>query len=83
MAKWIPEGLFGSIRRECLDHMIIVHETDLRATLQSHIHYHNTQRTHLGIGNDSPTLREVQADEEIGIVAVANGVHHLCFRKAG
>jgi transposase InsO family protein len=46
--------LIGSIRRECFDQLIIVNETHLRGILQSSIRYENTQRTHLGINNDSP-----------------------------
>lgn len=76
------ERLIGSIRRECLDQLIIVNETHLRRILQSYIHYYNTQRTHLGVSKDSPEPREVQADGVISSVAVANGLHHFYFRKA-
>ena len=76
------ERLIGSIRRECLDHLIIVNESHLRRILQSYIHYYNTQRTHLGVSKDSPEPREVQADGEIDSVVVANGLHHFYFRKA-
>ena len=76
------ERLIGSIRRECLDHLIIVNETHLRKVLNLYIHYYNTQRTHLGVSKDSPVPREVQADGEIDSVAVANGLHHFYFRKA-
>jgi hypothetical protein len=51
------ERLIGSIRRECRDHLIIMNESHLRAILQGHIRYYNTQRTHLGIGKDSPELK--------------------------
>ena len=76
------ERLIGSVRRECLDHLIIMHENHLRAILQNYIHYYNTQRTHLGINKDSPEPREVQTEGEIGKVAVANGLHHYYFRRA-
>jgi len=76
------ERVIGSIRRECLDHLIIVNETHLRGILRSYIHYYNTQRTHLGVSKDSPEPREVQADGQIDGVAVANGLHHFYFRKA-
>jgi hypothetical protein len=49
---------------------------------ESHIRYYNTQRTHPGIGKDSPEPREVQADGQIDKVAVANGLHHYYFRPA-
>jgi transposase InsO family protein len=76
------ERVIGSIRRECLDHLIIVNESHLRKVLIRYIHYYNNQRTHLGLNKDSPEPREVQADGEIDSVAVANGLHHFYFRKA-
>jgi len=76
------ERLIGSIRRECLDHLIIMNEEHLRAILQSYIRYYNTQRTHLGINKDSPEPRQVQTDGEIDRVAVVNGLHHYYFRRA-
>jgi transposase InsO family protein len=76
------ERVIGSIRRECLDHMIIANETHLRGILQSYVHYYNTQRTHLGVNKDSPEPRRVQAHGEIHKVAVANRLHHFYFRKA-
>ena len=76
------ERLIGSIRRECLDHLIIMNESHLRRILQSYFRYYNTQRTHLGINKDSPEPREVQADGEIERVALVNGLHHYYFRRA-
>jgi len=76
------ERLIGSIRRECLDHLIIMNQSHLRGILQSYIRYYNTQRTHLGVNKDSPEPREVQADGEIDRVAVVNGLHHYYFRRA-
>jgi putative transposase len=76
------ERLIGSIRRECLDHVIVFNETHLRGILKEYIRYYNTQRTHLGGNKDSPETREVQAEGEIDKIAVANGLHHFYFRKA-
>jgi putative transposase len=76
------ERLIGSIRRESLDHLIIMNESHLQAILKSYIHYYNTQRTHLGISKDSPEPRKVQAEGEIDKVAVANGLHHYYYRNA-
>jgi hypothetical protein len=76
------ERLIGSIRRECLDHVIIMNEGHLRGILQSYVRYYNTQRMHLGISKDSPVPREVQGEGEIDKVAVANGLHHYYFRRA-
>jgi len=76
------ERLIGSIRRECLDHVIILNETHLRGILEGYVRYYNTQRTHLGINKDSPEPREVQTEGEIDKVAVANGLHHYYYRRA-
>ena len=76
------ERLIGSIRGECLDYLIIMNESHLRAILQSYIRYYNTQRTHLGLNKDSPEPRQVQTDGEIDRVAVVNGLHHYYFRRA-
>jgi transposase InsO family protein len=73
------ERVIGSIRREGLDHLIIITESHLRAILRSYIHHYNTQRAHLGIGKDSPEPREVQDDGEIDKVAVVNGLHHFYY----
>jgi transposase InsO family protein len=76
------ERLIGSIRRECLDHVIVLNEIQLRGILKEYIRYYDAQRTHLGIDKDSPATREVQAEGEIDKVAVANGLHYYYFRKA-
>jgi transposase InsO family protein len=76
------ERLLGSIRRECLDHVIVLNEDHLRGTLREYVNYYNAQRTHLGIGKDSPEPREVQAEGEIDKVAVVGGLHHYYFRRA-
>lgn len=76
------ERLIGSIRRESLDHVIIMNEEHLRGILREYIRYYNTQRTHLGIGKDSPETREVQAEGEIDKVAVVGGLHHYYYRRA-
>jgi putative transposase len=61
---------------ECLDHVIILNETHLRGILQEYVRYYNTQRTHMGIGKDSPETREVQGEGEIDKVALVGGLHH-------
>ena len=72
--------LIGSIRRECIDQLIIVNESHLRGILQSYFRYYNAQRTHLGVNKESPEPREVQAKgQEIDEVAVATGLHHCYF----
>jgi putative transposase len=76
------ERVIGSIRREHLDHLIILNDTHLRGILRNYFDYYNSQRTHLGINKDSPEPREVQTDGQINKVAVVNGLHHYYYRRA-
>src|SRR4051794_18897 len=54
------ERLIGSIRRDCLDHVIVFGERHLRHVLRSYAQYHNSARTHLSLAKDSPITRSVQ-----------------------
>lgn len=54
------ERLIGSIRRECLDHLIVLGESHLRRILRSYGRYYNEARTHRSLGKDAPHFREVQ-----------------------
>ena len=76
------ERVIGSLRRECLDHLIILNESHLRNFLKKYIHYYHNQRTHLGLKKDTPVTRRVDAVGEIEKVPVAIGLHHVYFRKA-
>jgi transposase InsO family protein len=78
------ERLIGSIRRECLDHVIVFNERSLRRILRSYVDYYHDCRTHLSLGKDSPATRKVQPPE-IGRVIempVVGGLHHRYLRKA-
>lgn len=76
------ERLIGSIRRECLDHVIVLNESHLRGILLQYVRYYNTHRTHLGIDKDSPEGRAVQADGRVEKTPVVGGLHHYYFRRA-
>lgn len=75
------ERVIGSIRRECLDHLIIINENHLRNVLREYVSYYNKYRTHLGLNKDSPEARSIQSNGEIEKKPVANGLHHYYFRK--
>ena len=78
------ERLIGSIRRECLDHVIVFNERSLKRLLRSYVDYYHHSRTHLSLGKDAPTTRQVQPPE-IGRVIempVVGGLHHRYLRKA-
>ena len=64
------ERVIGSIRRECLDHVIMLHESSLRRTLDSYFDYYHRARTHLSLGKDSPEPRSIQPPGMGSVVAV-------------
>jgi putative transposase len=78
------EPVIGSIRRECLDHLIVFHEGSLRRTLVQYFDYYHRSRTHLSLGKDSPEPRPIQPPEMGAIVAVpqVGGPHHRYERRA-
>jgi hypothetical protein len=57
------ERVIGSIRRECLDHVIVFHENSLGRTLHSYFEYYHRSKTHLSLGKDSPEPRAIQPPE--------------------
>jgi putative transposase len=78
------ERLIGSIRRECLDHVVVVNETSLRRHVACYLDYYHGSRSHLSLGKDSPDGRAVQPPDVGRIVAVpkAGGLHHRYERRA-
>ena len=78
------ERLIGSIRRECLDHVIVLNEIGLRRILKSYFDYYEHSRTHLSLGKDAPVSRPVQPMGEGRIVAISQvgGLHHRYERVA-
>jgi transposase InsO family protein len=78
------ERVIGTIRRECLDHVIIFNERHLRRVLLEYVAYYNSSRTHLGLAKDCPEERAIEASSEGHIVAlpVLGGLHHRYTRRA-
>jgi transposase InsO family protein len=76
------ERVIGSIKRECLDRVIILNESHLRNILSEYFSYYNKYRTHLGLNKDSPEGRPVQSEGKIDKVPVVNGHHHIYYRTA-
>jgi hypothetical protein len=74
------ERLIGSIRRECLDHVVVFGERHLRHVLNSYMHYYNGSRTHLALSKDAPITRAVQAFGRILPVSILGGLHHHYVR---
>jgi transposase InsO family protein len=74
------ERLIGSIRRECVDHIIILGEAHLRRILKSYASYYNEIRTHLSLGKDAPISRPVQRAGSLKTLPILGGLHHHYFR---
>jgi len=86
-APWqnpFAERVIGSIRRECLDLVIVLNQRHLRHVLRGYLAYYNVTRPHQSLANDSPRRRQVQPSSSGRILAVpeAGGFHHRYHRAA-
>ena len=70
------ERLICSIRRECLDHVVVFGEADLRRALKAYASYYNRIRTHLSLGKDAPLYRRRQTVGKIVSIPILGGLHH-------
>src|SRR6516165_6005310 len=70
------ERLIGAIRRECVDHIIVLGEAHLRRVLKSYARYYNDVRTHRSLNKDAPISRSVQRTGVIRSRAILGGLHH-------
>ncbi len=78
------ERFIGSVRRECLDHVIVLNAAGLRKILKSYVTYYSESRTHLALGKDAPQPRLTCSTDTGPIVAVpqVGGLHHRYDRRA-
>ena len=78
------ERLIGSIRRECLDHVLVLGERHLRRTLARYFAYYHRARTHLSLGEDAPHGRAIERPELGRVIPVreVGGLHHRYVRRA-
>jgi putative transposase len=78
------ERIIGSIRRECLDHVIVFDERHLRRVLSAYFRYHRHSRTHLSLAKDCPEPRPIQPPSAGTVVAFpqVGGLHHRYERRA-
>jgi transposase InsO family protein len=79
------ERLIGSIRRDCLDHLIVLGEAYLRRILKSYAHYCNGVRTHRSLNKDAPVSRSVQAPSRADFITTIVGFRvfgtHSCHGR--
>ena len=77
------ERVIGTLRRECLDHMIVLSEKHLYTILHEYIfEYYNISRTHMSLEKDSPEHRPIQKDGEIVSKPILGRLHHVYSRVA-
>ena len=74
------ERLIGSIRRDCLDHVVVFGEQHLRHLLSSYQEYYNEVRTHLSLQKDAPTWRDVLRVGRVLPLPMLGGLHHQYVR---
>jgi transposase InsO family protein len=74
------ERLIGTLRRECLDHVLIFGERHLHRVLALYSLYYNETRTHLGLAKDAPIRRPVQRSGPIVTTPILSGLHHSYAR---
>jgi putative transposase len=78
------ERLIGTLRRECLDHLVVLNDAHLRRVLRAYLAYYHEARTHLSLGKDAPEPRSVERPDRGRIVAtpMVGGLHHRYTRRA-
>jgi transposase InsO family protein len=78
------ERLIGSIRRDCLDHVIVLSERHLRHVLTAYFEYYHRTRTHLSLSKDAPDGRPVEPPALGKAIAIreVGGLHHRYVRRA-
>ena len=79
-----PPEVLGSIRRECLNHVIVINDRHLKRILRSYLKYYHTGRTHLSLNKDPPEHRPIEWPDVGKIVKSpqVGGLHHRYFRVA-
>ena len=78
------ERFIGSLRRECLDHVMVMNEASLRRIIRSYFQYYEHSRTHLALKKDAPAPRAIQPPELCDVVELrqVGGLHHRYERRA-
>ncbi len=77
------ERLIGSIRRECLDHVIVLNERHLRRVLRGYASYYHSSRTHRSLDDDYPDPRPAEPPEigDVVVIAQVGGLHYRYTRR--
>ncbi len=78
------ERVIGSIRRECLDHVIVLSEEHLRRILKEYFRYYTNTRPHESLERNSPNPRMIESSDDVPIISTpeVGGLHHRYQRAA-
>jgi len=78
------ERLIGSIRRECLDHVIVLGEAHLKRILAAYFRYYHESRCHLALDRNSPVPRQIELPDRGAVISIplVGGLHHRYTRRA-
>jgi len=78
------ERVIGTLRRECLDHVIVLTEQHLRRILREYLEYYHSSRTHLALDKDAPAPRKRESIDQGKVIAfpMVGGLHHRYTRVA-
>jgi transposase InsO family protein len=76
------ERVIGSMRRECLDHIVTFNQCHLRRVLSSYVDYYHRTRTHLALDKDCPHSRPIRSRGEVIAIPQVRGLHHRYQRLA-
>jgi transposase InsO family protein len=78
------ERVIGSVRRECLNHVIVFNDNHLRRLLKDYFRCYHESRTHLSLNKDAPECRVVQSNKSERIIEIpqVGGLHHRYERRA-
>ena len=76
--RWI-----ASLRKDCLDYVIAINESQLRRVIRSYVAYYHEDRTHLGLEKDTPIERPVETGDMGEVIAIprVGGLHHRYSRE--
>jgi transposase InsO family protein len=81
-ANAVVERVIGTLRRECLDHVIVLDEQHLASVLTEFVRYYNVERPHRTLGLQTPEQRPRAVTGSIRVHPVLNGLHHVYERVA-
>ncbi len=78
------ERLIGSVRRECINHVIVLSERHLKRIVREYFDYYNNSRAHMSLNGNAPLPREVEPPDRGNVLAIpqAGGLHHRYTRVA-